>query len=104
MSEVIYTEKLAKVIRVVHTITVYDGDHAPHCTQEAIRDHLGELGSAHNGSFAVELEFDNSCDENFRGSYDDFRKSLVDKDSPNSAGSLYSNITIIYPWDKEVQQ
>ena len=42
---------------LTHEITIAEGSSAPKCTQEALRDHLGELASARDGEFDVNIEF-----------------------------------------------
>ena len=83
---------------LTHTITVNDGGYAPHCTTEAIVDHIGELASAKNGHFVVELSFNTPCSK--REQYEDFRTEI--KNMRNKDGSpKYGNVELVYPWDKE---
>ncbi len=77
---------------LTHEITVADGTSAPKCTQEALKDHLGELASAKDESFDVNIIFDKTCDEFVKESYEDFRIN---------AKKRYPNVTISYPWDNE---
>lgn len=56
--------------KVQHIVTVNDGNYAPYCTQEALKDHLGEFASAKDGQFVVKVDFDKPCNdtnENNRG-------------------------------------
>lgn len=85
--------------RLVHTISVYDGDHAPYCTQEAVKDHVGELASAKNGDFVVDLSFDTACSKTAEGKYEEFRDSLYKKDEYGN--NPYENVQLKFPWDKE---
>lgn len=81
---------------LTHTITINDGSYAPHCTAEAIVDHIGELASAKNGHFVVELKFNSSCDK--MEQYEDFRTEM--KNARNKDGSKkYGNVEIKLPWD-----
>ena len=77
---------------LTHEITVSDGVSAPQCTQEALRDHLGELASARDGEFDVNIEFTEPCDDYARESYEKFRDDATGK---------YENVSIHYPWDEE---
>ncbi len=81
---------------LTHTITVNDGSYAPHCTTAAIVDHIGELASAKNGDFVVEISFNSPCDK--IAQYEEFRngiKNAVDDDGKE----IYGNVKIKYPWD-----
>jgi hypothetical protein len=80
---------------IKHMITIIDGDSAPKCTQEALRDHIGEFASATCGKFKVEVNFNKLCTENGRESYEDFRVEI-------ESDGKYDNIYITYPWDREV--
>ena len=77
---------------LTHEITVADGVSAPKCTQEALGDHLGELASARDGEFDVNIEFTEPCDDYARESYEKFR---------DDAAGKYENVSIHYPWDEE---
>ena len=77
---------------LAHEVTVADGSSAPKCTQEALNDHLGELASAKDGEFDVDISFDRPCDEYAKESYEKFR---------DEAAGKYDNVNIHYPWDKE---
>lgn len=78
--------------RLTHEITVNEGSSAPMCTQEAIRDHLGEFLCVGDEEFDVEIVFKSACDDFAEGSYEEFR---------DIAAGEYENISIHYPWDKE---
>lgn len=81
---------------LTHTITVNDGSYAPHCTTAAIVDHIGELASAKNGNFVIEISFNSPCDK--IAQYEEFRsgiKNAIDDDGR----AIYGNIKIKYPWD-----
>ena len=75
-----------------HEITIDDGVSAPKCTQEAVGGHLGELASAKDEQFEVNLEFEKPCDDYSKQSYEQFRAEAKD---------AYPNVTINYPWDNE---
>ncbi len=77
---------------LTHEITVADGDSAPKCTQEALGDHLGELASAKDEKFDINIIFDKPCDEFAQESYENFR---------TEAHGKYPNVSIYYPWDEE---
>lgn len=77
---------------VTHTITVADGNYAPYCTAEAIKDHLGEFASAKDGQFVVSVEFDKPCSVETQDIYNTFRREVCDD---------YSIVHILYSWDKE---
>ena len=84
--------------KLTHTITVNDGSHAPLCTAEAIKDHLGELASAKNGDFTIKVDFTMPWDDNVKAKYNSFRDSLRKRDE---FGNLpYQNVEIKYPWDR----
>lgn len=85
--------------KMTHTITVNDGKYAPYCSAEAIKDHIGELASAKNGDFVVELQFDKPCDEKAKEKYEEFRDSLHKKSG--NGNSPYENVQLWLPWDKE---
>ena len=85
--------------KMTHTITVNDGKYAPYCSAEAIKDHIGELASAKNGDFVVELQFDKPCDEKAKEKYEEFRDSLYKKSG--NGNSPYENVQLWLPWDKE---
>ena len=76
----------------IHEITIADGASAPKCTQEALSDHLGELASAKDGEFDVNIEFDLPCDDFAKKTYEQFRLEVKD---------IYYNVMINYPWDEE---
>lgn len=78
--------------KLTHEITVADGSSAPLCTQEAISDHLSELGSAKDDEFDVVIIFISPCDDFAVNSYEQFR---------DDSAAEYINISICYPWDKE---
>lgn len=80
--------------RVVHTITVSDGDYAPYCTQEAIMDHFGELASARNGNFAVEIRFDKPASDETMASYAHWGASF------GSESLKFSNIDVKFSLDR----
>lgn len=42
--------------QLVHEILINDGEHAKYCTAEAIKDHIGEFGSAGSGNFQFVLK------------------------------------------------
>lgn len=77
---------------LTHEITVAEGSSAPKCTQEALRDHLGELASARDGEFDVNIEFNEPCDDFAKTSYEKFK---------DYAQAAYANVNIHYPWDEE---
>lgn len=77
---------------LTHEITVADGASAPKCTQEALGDHLGELASAKDENFDVDIKFNEPCDDFAKETYEKFRDEAMDS---------YPNVTINYPWDKE---
>ena len=83
--------------KLTHTITVENGNHAPHCTAEAIKDHLGELASAKNGDFAVKIEFNTPCDKDTIEKYELFRDRINKRD--DNGNKPYDNVQLIYPWD-----
>lgn len=78
--------------KLTHEITIADGISVPKCTQEAINDHLGELASARDEQFDVNVRFDNPCDAYSEESYEQFRAEAKD---------AYPNVTINYPWDDD---
>lgn len=84
--------------RVIHEITIADGCSAPRCTQQAVDDHLGEMYSARDCRFTVQIlfrQFEDDEDGFFRDSWEDFR---------TQAANDYCNIEIRYPWDEEVSE
>lgn len=81
---------------LTHTITVNDGSYAPHCTTAAIVDHIGELASAKNGDFVIEISFNSPCDK--IAQYEEFRNGI--KNAMDDDGrEIYGNVKIEYPWD-----
>ena len=76
--------------KLVHTITVADGNYAPYCTAEAIKDHVGEFASAKNGDFTIEVYFNEQFNDMTKSKYDTFRKLNQEK---------FPNVHITYPWD-----
>lgn len=87
--------------KVVHTITVNDGAHAPRCTQEAIKDHLGEFASAKNGDFVVRVEFGAPVNDAIIEKYNQFRTNIEQARYIETGDPKFPNITVLYPWDKE---
>lgn len=85
---------------VEHTIKVHDGDYAPHCTMEAIKDHLGEFASAKDGHFVITVEFDKPCGE-MQTEYSNWRRDLEEKPDKKTGDLYCPNIDIQFPWDKE---
>ena len=75
---------------VKHEIRIKDGSSTPFCTQEALKDHLGELGTATDIKSEVNVVFDSPCDEYAKERYDDFRDLMAKN---------YTNVEIRYPWD-----
>jgi len=73
---------------------VNDGNHAPLCTAEAIKDHLWELASAKNGQFVVSVEFDKPCDDTTKELYNKWRKDVKREKDSNTGKLLYENIHI----------
>ena len=45
--------------KIVHSITVADGEFAPHCTIEAIKEHIGEFGSSGLGKYEIMIDLGN---------------------------------------------
>lgn len=78
---------------VVHEVTVDDGAFAPMCTQEALKDHIGELATAKDGNFELDVKFNSACDDFSRDKYEAFRDQIESDDK-------YANIQINYPWDR----
>ena len=74
-----------------HEITINNGIFAPECTQVAIGDHVGELGSAKAASFDVKLQFNSKCDTFAQESYEDFADRMA---------AEYPNVRIILPWEE----
>ncbi len=84
--------------RLTHTITVADGNHAPLCTAEAIKDHVGEFATAKNSDMDIDVQFNSPCDSHTQDQYDAFRDYI--KNAKNDDGTRkYSNVTLHYPWD-----
>ena len=87
--------------KLTHIITIEDGNHAPWCTAEAIKDHLGELASAQNCDFVVKIEFNTPCDEKAQRKYEEWKNLIID-DSNKVTGELtYSNVKIELPWEQK---
>lgn len=79
--------------QIVHEVTIDDGATAPMCTQEALKDHIGELATAKDGDFEMDVKFNSPCDEFAQQKYNSFRDQI-------EADDKYSNIQISYPWDR----
>lgn len=87
--------------KVTHTITVDDGNFAPHCTAEAIKDHLGELASAKNGEFVVDIKFNEPCDPETQQKYDNWKKAMQDAIDKENGDLKYPNVKIVFPWETQ---
>ncbi|MBU5227047.1 hypothetical protein KQI36_10390 [Clostridium senegalense] len=84
--------------KVTHKITINDMNSGKLCTQAAIQEHIGEMGSDGtkgtnvDARFDVNIKFDGECSESTIDSYDTFRDKM---------STIYENVQINYPWDKE---
>lgn len=83
-----------------HNITVADGNYAPNCTAEAIKDHLGEFASAQNGDFAVNVNFDSPCSPEMQTKYDEWRDRVTVEKDEKTGEQAFPNVSISFPWDE----
>lgn len=83
--------------RIQHVITVNDGNHAPYCTAEAIKDHFGEFASAQDIGAEIRVEFVEACSEDTQEKYNTARNNMYKEqmDKNNLA-----QVKIIFPWDE----
>ena len=84
--------------KVVHTITVSNGNHAPYCTAEAIKDHFGEFTSAYNIEARIDVKFESNLSDETQAKYDTARNEMYKKQAEQGSSA---HVTIHFPWDKE---
>lgn len=91
---IIYNDTHVKMnTSLVHSITVKNGNSVPKCTQTAIHDHARVLASIPKENFYMEIKFLEDCDSFSKQSYENFRNECITE---------YKNVSIIYPWDKNI--
>lgn len=78
---------------LVHEITVADGDYAPNCTFEAIKDHAGECETAPDENIEIDVKFKGEVSEKTQDKYNEMRENYYDSSS--------NPVTINYPWDND---
>lgn len=81
---------------IFHRITIRDSSVAPLCTQEAINDHVGELATASEGQYVVEIDFESSWDEGAYNTYSTFAHNIMQ--ILRTKG--HRNISFSFPWDR----
>ena len=72
-----------------HEVTVADGTSAPNCTQNALKDHIGEMASAKGENFDMHVIFEKPCDEHAMDSYMDFKSRMA---------TMFPNVNLEYHW------
>ena len=82
---------------IVHSVKVSDGNLVPSCTQEALREHVGELKTASDGKFLMEVHFDRPCDETSKSLYKNFERSI----NAELQTEKNQNIKVKIIWDHE---
>ena len=75
-----YFDENSRFIR--HEIKLNDAEFAPKCTQEAIRDHLGEFATAKDSKFELNIIFDETLNKDVKDNYSEFAKDSK-RDYPN---------------------